>query len=503
MTLSRWIKIGGLLAVLVIGGAAVFMASRWPFTQGTVVKALQEKFSSTVDVKGFHGTYFPPGCVAEGVTFRRNGDGNTPPIATIEKLTIQGAYWEFFSIPKRVRRVRIEGLRMFVSPGSESTGKGVRGSARQSTFIVDEIIADGAVVEFASGARARDPLKYEIQKLTLKSVADDRPLSFHAELQNAEPPGEIRTDGHLGPLRPQNVGQTALSGSYVFQRADLGAFAGIEGTLSSAGKFNGVLEHIEIEGSTDTPDFKVKRSDHAVHLKTQFSGIVNGMDGDVSLSSVQAQFGRTALASQIEVAEKGHSEGKTVSLTATEQQGRIQDWLLLLAHAETPALNGAMNFRVQVTVPPGKQSFFERVNMRADFGIEAASFVRATTQHEVDNLSLVGEGEKENDNPASIVENLKGHVVLNHAIATFSDLSFSVPGARARLHGTYGLLTQNIDLHGSLQLDHKLSKGTKGMKSVLLKSVEPLLKKKKAGEIVPINVGGTFSHPSYGLDVLS
>jgi hypothetical protein len=54
-----------------------------------------------------------------------------------------------------------------------------------------------------------------------------------------------------------------------------------------------------------------------------------------------------------------------------------------------------------------------------------------------------------------------------------------------------------------LQLDHKLSKGTKGMKSVLLKSVEPLLKKKKAGEIVPIKVGGTFSHPSYGLDVLS
>jgi len=504
MTLSRWIKIGGWLAVLVIGGAAVFMASHWPFTRGSVVKALQEKFSSTVEVKVFHGTYFPPGCVAEGVTFRRNGDGNTPPIASIEKLTIQGAYWEFFSIPKRVRNVRIDGLRMFVSPGSESTGEVVRptGGAPQPTFIVDEIVADGAVVEFASGAPARDPLKYEIQKLTLNSVADDRPLSFHAELLDAEPPGQIRTDGHWGPLRPQNVGQTALSGSYVFQRADLGAFSGIEGTLSSAGKFNGVLEHIEIEGSTDTPDFKVTRSDHAVHLKTQFSGMVNGMDGDVSLSSVRAQFGRTALVSQIAVAGKAPSEGKTVSLTATEQQGRIQDWLLLVAHAETPALTGAMNFRAQVTVPPGKQSFIERVSLRGDFGVDAASFVRATTQHEVDNLSLVGEGEKENDNPASIVENLKGHVVLDHAIATFSDLTFSVPGARARLHGTYELLTQNINLHGGLQLDHKLSKGTKGMKSVLLKSVEPLLKKNKAGEIVPIKVGGTFSHPSYGLDVL-
>jgi hypothetical protein len=503
MTLSRWIKIGGLLAVLVIGGAAVFMASRWPFTRGTIVKALQEKFSSTVDIKVFHGTYFPPGCVAEGLTFRRNGDGNTPPIATIEKLTIQGAYWEFFSIPKRVRHVRIDGLRMFISPGSESTSNAVRptGSARQSTMIVDEIIADGAVVEFSSGASARVPLKYEIQKLTLNSVADDRPLSFHAELLNAKPPGEIRTDGHLGPLRPQHVGQTALSGSYVFQRADLGAFSGIEGTLSSAGKFNGVLEHIEVEGNTDTPDFKVSRSDHAVHLKTQFSGVVNGIDGDVSLSSVKAQFGRTALVSRIEVADKSPSEGKTVSLAATEQQGRIQDWLLLLAKAERPALAGAMNFRAQVAVPPGTQTFIERVNLRGDFGIDAASFVRATTQQAVDNLSLVAEGEKENDDPASVVENLKGHVVLNHAIATFSDLSFTVPGALARLHGTYGLMTQNINLHGSLQLDNKLSKGSKGMKSLLLKSLEPFLKKKNAGEIVPIKVGGTFSHPSYGLDV--
>jgi len=200
-------------------------------------------------------------------------------------------------------------------------------------------------------------------------------------------------------------------------------------------------------------------------------------------------------------ANKVDSEGKTVSLGATEQQGRIQDWLLLLAKAEHPALAGAMNFRAQVGLPPGKRTFIERVNLRGDFGIDAASFVGATTQRAVDNLSQVAEGEKENDNPASVVENLKGHVVLNDAIATFSDLSFSVPGALAHLHGTYGLLTENINLHGSLQLDNKLSKGSKGIKSVLLKSLEPFLEKKKAGEVVPIKVGGTFSHPSYGLDL--
>jgi len=499
----RWIKIGGLLALVVIGCAAMLVASRWPFTRDTVVRTLQEEFSSKVELKAFHGTYFTPGCVAEGVTFRRNSDPNAPPIATIEKLTIQGAYWEVFSTPKRLRRVKVEGLHIFTSPRSERADNEARppSGLEQFALIIDEITADGAVVEFASDEPGTAPLKFEIHTLTLNSVADDRPMSFHAALLNAKPPGEIRTDGQFGPLRPQDVGSTFLSGSYAFHNADLGVFPGIGGRLSSAGKFNGVLERIEIEGSTDTPDFQVKRSPHAVRLKTQFHAIVNGMDGDVALRSVHAQFERTAVISQGEVAKKADSEGRTVSLGATELQGRIQDWLRLVSKADQPALTGAMNFRAQVLVPPGERSFIERVDLQGDFGIDTMSFTRSTTQEQVDSLSQVAQGEKESDDPAKVIEDLKGHVVLKNAIVTFSDLSFSVPGALARIHGTYGLLTEQINLHGSLQVDNKLSKGSKGMKSFLLKVVEPFLQKKNAGEVVPIKIGGTFDHASYGLDL--
>jgi hypothetical protein len=229
---------------------------------------------------------------------------------------------------------------------------------------------------------------------------------------------------------------------------------------------------------------------------------VSGMDGDVALQSVNAQFERTSVVSQGEVANEAGSEGKTVSLDATEPQGRIQDWLRLLSKADRPAMTGAMNLRVQILVPPGKRDFIKRVNLQGDFGIDEASFSRSTTQEKVDNLSQLAQGEKENNDPASVVENLKGHVVLKDAIATIPDLSFGVPEALVRVHGTYGLLTQQVDLHGSLQVAHKLSKGSSGVKSVLLKSVEPFLKKKNAGEIVPIKIGGTYSHPSYGLDVV-
>lgn len=499
--LSRWVKISGLLAVVVIGGAAVLVASRWPFTRDTVVRALQEEFSSTVELKTFHGTYFTPGCVAEGVTFRRNSDRNAPPNATVEKLTIQGSYWGLFSIPKHIRRVKVEGLHVLASLSSESTGNEARAAPEPSTLVIDEIIADRSVVEVGSGEPGTEPLKFEIQKLTLNSVADDRPMSFHTTLLNPEPPGEIRADGQFGPLHPQNVDHIKLSGSYIFQHADLGVFPGIGGTLSSTGKFNGVLEQIEVEGSTDAPDFQVSRSNHTVRLKTQFHAIVNGMDGDVALESVHAQFERTSVVSQGEVAHKAGSVGKTVSIAGEQIQGRIQDWLHLLSRVDPPALTGAMNFRVQVLVPPGKRSFIERVNLQGDFGIDAAGFTRSTTQESVDTLSQLAQGEKENGDPASVVENLKGHVALKDAIATFSDFSFSVPGALAHVHGTYGLLTEQINLHGTVQVDNKLSKGSTGMKSFLLKFMEPFLKKKNAGEIVPIKVGGTLHHPSYGLDV--
>jgi hypothetical protein len=500
--LARCIKIGGLLALVAIGVAAVLVSSRWPFTRDSIVRTLQEKFSSAVELKTFHETYFTPGCVVEGATFRRNGDRNAPPIATIERLTIQGSYWGFFTIPKRIRRVRVEGLRIFVSPRSERKGNEARpaSSLEQFALIIDEIIADGAVVEVTSGEPGTEPLTFEIHKLMLNAVADDRPMSFHATLRNPKPPGEIRTDGQFGPLQPEDVGHTFVSGSYTFQHGDLGVFPGIGGMLASSGKFNGVLGHIEVEGNTDAPDFRVTRNDHTVHLKTQFHAIVNGMDGDVALQSVQAQFGRTSVVSHGEVGKKAGAEAKTVSLEATELQGRIQDWLRLLSEEERPALTGAINFRAQVLVPPGKRNFIERVNLQGDFGIDAMSFTRST-QEQVDNLRQVAQGQKENDDPASVVGNLKGHVVLKDAIATFSDLSFSVPGALAHVHGTYGLLTEQVNFHGTLQVDNKLSKGSKGMKSFLLRFVEPFLKKKNAGEIVPIKIAGTFSHPSYGLDL--
>jgi hypothetical protein len=50
-----------------------------------------------------------------------------------------------------------------------------------------------------------------------------------------------------------------------------------------------------------------------------------------------------------------------------------------------------------------------------------------------------------------------------------------------------------------VRLDAKLSELTTGMKSLLLKLVEPVFRKKGV-TVVPITVGGTVKEPKLGLD---
>jgi hypothetical protein len=71
------------------------------------------------------------------------------------------------------------------------------------------------------------------------------------------------------------------------------------------------------------------------------------------------------------------------------------------------------------------------------------------------------------------------------------------------MYGTYDLLNEKIDLHGRMRVDTKISKTETGMKSFLLKALDPFFKKKKKGEVVPIHITGTYEHPQFGLDITS
>src|SRR5579864_1645571 len=475
------------------GLATLFWSRFWPFTEKAVVEDLAEASDSTVTIRSSHRTYLPfPGCILEGVEFHHGPDKWT--LITIDKLTIKGSYSGI--VTKRVPRIRAEGGHVFVPPfGSHVTFK-----TQHSKLVVEELVANGTVVEFAPDDPSKKPLRFEVHQGLLHDLQWNNPIDYDLKFHNPEPPGEIATRGKFGVWIKGNPGETPLSGEYTFDRADLGVYGGVAGILSSKGKYNGVLKHIDIAGTTDVPDFEVKTGGHKVKLVTQYTAFVDATHGDTFLKHVDAHYRRTNVAVEGSIAGVKGRKGKTALLDLSSRQGRIEDILGLFVSEPRSPMSGPVTLKAKVEIPPGKEPFLEKVKLQGGFGIDDSTFSKPETQKNVNELSAGARGEKMED-AETVLSDLKGQVVLERGIAKFSDLTFGIPGAKASMHGTYNLINHKIDLHGRMQVDTKISKTTTGVKALLLKIMDPFFKKKKKGEIVAVHIAGTYEHPQFGLDL--
>jgi len=493
-----------LAAVVFFLLAFIFVGTRWPFRRDAVVKTLEEESFSKVKMGAFHQTYFPhPGCVLEHVVFQHNPGAGAPPLATIERLRIEGSFLGLFR--GHVTRVLAEGLHILLPP----RGSGEHFETPQRTKIeIDDLVADGAILEVASSQPQKKALQFTFREFTLSQIGGNGPASFRSRFSNPEPPGEISTSGKFGPWNADSVGKTPVSGEYRFENADLSVFDGIGGMLSSSGKFAGEIDHIEADGTTEVPLFSVTISSHQVDLKTRFHAVVNGENGDTFLQKVTADFGETTLSTDGSIAGTPGLPGKTASLDFTTHQGRIQDILLLFAKSPRAPMSGIVSFHAKVSLPPGSRPFLEKLELQGDFGIDAGRFTHSDTQKGVNSLSEGARGDKDHhkgdkadDDPETVLSDLKGHAVLKNGTATLSNLSFSVPGALAQMQGTYNLITEKIDLRGTLKTDAEVSKTTHGAKALMLKVLDPFFKNKRRGYTAPVKITGTYQHPSFGLDL--
>jgi hypothetical protein len=485
-----------LVAVILVCVAiclAVFWNQYWPFTEKAILEDLKEASDSTVTVRKAHRTYFPfPGCVLEGLVFHHGPDKWN--LITVEKLTIEGSYSGILT--KRVPRIRAEGGHVIVPP----LGSNVTFNTQHSNLVVEEIVADGAVIEFAAKDSSKKPLHFEVQHAVLNDVQWGKAIDFDLKFHNPEPPGEIATRGKFGAWTTGRPGETPISGEYTFEQADLGVYGGVAGMLSSKGKYGGALKHIDISGATDVPDFEVSTGKHKVRLATQYSAYVDAIHGDTFLKQVDAHFGRTDLTVAGSIAAVKGRKSKTALLDLTSRRGRIEDILRLFVSEPRAPMSGPITLKAKVEIPPGDERFLEKIKLDGAFGIDDGTFSKAETQKNVNELSAGARGDKMED-AETVLTDLKGQVVLTGGIARFSDLSFGIPGAKARMNGTFNLLNEKIDLHGFMKVDTKISKTTTGMKSFFLKVLDPIFKKKKKGEVVPVHISGTYEHPQFGLDL--
>lgn len=499
---STWPIAIATILIFVAIGATIAARSLKPWARNRVLEALKENYSSGLEVKELDFSLLPTVHITgRGLLLRHKKRTDIPPLVSIENFTADTGFRDLLATPVRIRHLRLEGLQIHVQTGDRPERKdgGTTISRTPSRFVIDEVIADGTRLETIPDKPSKEPLVWEISQLILHDTGPDRPMSFRATLTDAKPPGEIHTQGSFGPWQREHPRLTPVSGTYTFRDADLSAFPGLSGILSSEGSYHGVLERIEVEGSTDTPKFELQVSRNRVHLTTKFQAVVDGTDGTTQLQPVTAHFGHSSLIASGIVDTTPGVPGKIISLDVRVPRSRLEDVLRLGVKGKAP-LTGVTSFHTKFLLPPGNRDISRRLRLDGVFDVAGARFSDPQSQEKLDQMSLRGRGKKNNDGDESVASNFKGNFSLRDGVMRFTNLSFSVPGIDVSLDGAYGLENESLDFHGIARTKARLSQMTTGFKSFLLKPVDPFFAKQGAGAVLPIKITGTRNSPVFARD---
>jgi hypothetical protein len=517
-TLSRFTK--GLIAALAFVFLVVFVLPLGtalvlrPLARDKVIELLERRFDRVqlerLDIRLSPGLNLVPRIFATGtgLSVGLTGREDTPPFISMSEFSAQVGLLGLMGDPIRLRSLRLDELRIQIPPKRQGEAKGSRTEREPPpVFVIEELVADGAVLRILPRNPEKQPLQFDLHELRVLPAGVDQPMRFDALLDNAKPPGKIETKGEFGPLILAEPGESPVSGEYVFANTDLSVFGGIGGILYSEGRFGGVLERIEVDGFTETPDFQLKFVGNPVHLRSEFNAVVDGTNGNTLLPRVDATLGDSRFRTEGGVARlPADKKGKTVCVVAEGSSGRIEDFLRLAMKLERPFMTGNVRFKSMIRIPPGEVDVVEKLVLDGEFAIQSAVFPGPEVQAKVNKLSEAGRGGNDEAEAVAslreerVLSDIRGAFELSKGVMTLSSLSFSVPSAAVTLEGTYGLQSERIDLHGELRLDAKLSDTTTGLKSFLLRLVDPLFKKKDAGAVIPIKIVGTPDKPSFGLE---
>ena len=490
--------------------AEIVLRHAGPILKGRVIETLSTRFDSkveldTLDVSLLHGLQvtggglriYPPDDVIAA--------GATQPLIAVQHFDFRAGVMGLFIKPMHVSSVHVSGLDIHIPPKEyrrqESRRPQKHGGKIKIT--VGEILCDDSQLIIGTAKPGKDPKDFVLKHIVMHDVGGDAAWPYDATLTNAIPRGNIHAVGTFGPWNLESPGDSPVTGDYTFDHADLGTIKGIGGILSSTGKFGGQLNRIDVNGTTDTPDFELDTAKHPVSLKTNFHAIVDGTSGDTYLQPVEATLGSshfTCSGSVVNVKGKGHIIDLDIDIPA----GQIRDFLNLAVKTQPPIMSGALQMKAKLYIPPGKQSVTQKIGVRGNFVLTSIHFSNPAVEDKVDMLSLRAQG-KPNEARAGapdVHSQIRGAFNLSSGRMVFSDLDYALPGATVQLAGQYTLDGKQFDFTGKVRTDAKLSEMVSTWwKSLLLKGVDPFFHKNGAGAEIPIKISGTNAAPKFGLNL--
>jgi hypothetical protein len=522
-----WALVGlaGVLVFLTVTFVSVVPMSSEVLRQ-RIISTLSHKLDADVELGALSIRVFPR-LRADGADLRvrrRGTPAEIPPLITVKSFHVDASLLKLWR--KHVDHVQLDGLDISIPPKQvrvqqkeaerkadanqpadtppEPTPEEKRQDPLKAGGVVlDRIDTNDARLIIVPGKPHKAPKIWAIHHLRMHTLGSTDSWPFEATLTNGVPPGEIQVDGRFGPWDRNEPGDTPLDGSFNFEKADLSVFKGISGTLASHGSFGGTLDQLEAYGETDTPDFTIKVGGHPFPLHVKYTALIDGTNGDTHLKNVDAWFLSSYLHAVGAVLDGPKGEGgRTVSLDVVMDKSRIEDIMKMAVKASTPPMTGALKMKTKFLLPPGAADVVERLQLDGEFSIAQAKFTNYDVQGKIEELSKRGSAKTAAETRDHVVSDFRGRFKLAQGELALPDLSFSVPGAAVQLAGAYSLTRETINFTGNLLLDAKISETVTGLKSVLLKAVDPLFKQKDGtGSAIPIRIAGTRNAPEFGLDV--
>jgi hypothetical protein len=550
---NRWIVVvGGALLVAVAALAivvAVLARRAEPYVRARIVQGLEQRFHSRVELDSFslsvrNGLEGHWGVWAEGKGLRiwppanvvgvavpgppQTQVADSRPLIELEDFRFHAPLIYEPGKPFHISVVELQGLDVDLPPKShfehassgaaplqlpEPPKPGVESGGDILRFGVDSIDCGNARLVLETSKPGKLPLHIAIAHFKLTGIGSSRAMGFQAELTNPRPTGAINTTGSFGPWNHDDPGESPIDGNYRFDRADLSDFKGIAGILSSTGHYEGTLRNLTVDGQTDTPDFRLRPFDNPLALHTKFHAKVDGTNGDTWLQPVDATLGRSHFSAQGQVVRvlvpspgstgQKQSLGHDIALKVNVDKARIEDFLRLATHTETPMLTGSVTAKATLHIPPGPAPVHERLQLNGSFVLDKAQFSSARIQADIEQLSLRGlgrPGDVKKAGPAGVDSRMEGDFVMRGGVINLPALTYTVPGATIQLTGAYGIEGGALNFTGSAKMQATVSQMVGGWKGLLLKPLDRYLKKDGAGTEIPIHVRGTREQPDFGID---
>ena len=287
-----------LVAGLAVAVCGVAVDRAAPILKGRVIETLQARFHSRVELDEMRVSVLRGLEVSgEGLRiFAPQGEAAAGPLIAVAHFEFHTGFRGLFLKPMHVGVVRVTGMEVDVpSAGFRGTAPSGERAGAKSKIVVDEFVCDDSRVVIGAGKAGKDPKVFALRHLVLRDVGSAAAWSYDATLQNAVPRGEIHAVGEFGPWVEQGPGESAVTGRYTFEHAELNTIKGIGGVLSSVGEFGGKLNRIEVKGTADVPNFSLETAKHPMPLHTSFTRLWMGRAGTRSWSGWRRGWGERSL----------------------------------------------------------------------------------------------------------------------------------------------------------------------------------------------------------------